>query len=888
MSRSGKGSGVGHSGDCCGSDGTAFGRRDFIRTSGLTAAMLMAGRMKVMAGPFSAEDFDKIIPADKKLSKEWIDTLYARGEPTTVKAGKVDYIGMPINGLGTGQVYLSGDGELWYWNLTAQKRKKHNPKGPAYMSPDLAKGPAGQGFALQVNGKTHLLNSEGFRDVTFTNQYPMARVDYADADCPVDVQLEAYTPFIPLDRDESSYPVVVMRYTLTNHSSETREVALAGWIQNLVAARKGPKVSAYRELDNIATVECSGGTPNSNGMALGVFGEGRPELVDVEKTKPGAEGVFDGGVGVKQGKSDAASMGRRFSLKPGESKTVSFAVSWRLPVVKYGTGFGHKTSPGRYHYATQWPSASEAAAQVASRETTLYGGTKKWVDTWYDSTLPYWFLERAFIPINCMQTQTVQRVIPQGSKQDIYNMEEGVRCCPGNCTHVWNYAQGLARIFPVIERECRERIEYGLGFDKSNGEISFRYNVPGKRDRDDALDGTCGTIIRVLRESQMTPDYRFLESIWGRVKLSMDGVIKHWDPDEDGILSGAQHNTLDEPWHGKVHWLINVYHAALRSAATMARQMKQDAVAERYEKIIAKGAPVMVKELWNEDFGYFIHVPPDDEARMHGSTKGCHIDQVLGDSWLHEVGLDPILPRDKTRRALQSLWKYNFTPDVGAFRKIMTNGRWYAGPGDAGLVMCSFPHGKIEPKSGNKNYAGYLNECMTGFEWQVAAHMLREGMVEEGLAIGKAIHDRYSADRRNPYNEIECSDHYSRAMASYGTYLAALGYRYDGPEGKLGFGPKLSPENFRAAFTTAEGWGRFTQQVAGGKLSAGIEMGYGSLRLKELGLDPVEGTSAREVAVELDGEPVAAAFELGSGRHVLRFDEELTLGVGQRLAVMFS
>ena len=863
------------------------GRREFMKAGGLTAAMLLASRVNVMAGPFDAKDFDKIIPADKKLSADWIKSLYARGKATAVKAGKVDYIGMPINGVGTGQVYLSGDGELWYWNLTAQKRKKNNPKGPGYTSPDVAKPIAGQGFALQVNGKTHLLNSQGFSEVTFTNQYPMALVDYADAACPVDVQLEAYTPFIPLNRDQSSYPVAVMRYTVTNSSSKSQEVALAGWINNIWAG-KGAKKSAYSHLKDIATVECSGAAKGSNSMALGIFGAESPDFVDVNKKSPNLEGVFKIGNQATKGKSGLASIGRKLNLKPGESKTVSFAVSWRLPVVKYGTGFGHKTSPGRYHYATQWPTAAEAAAQVASRENALYGTTKQWVDTWYDSTLPYWFLERAFIPINCMQTQTVQRVYPQGSDVDIYNMEEGVRCCPGNCTHVWNYAQGLARIFPEIERESRDRIEYGLGFDKSNGEISFRYNVPGKRDRNDAFDGTCGTIIRVLRESQMTTDYTFLASIWDRVKLSMDGVIQHWDPDEDGILEGAQHNTLDEPWHGKVHWLINVYHAALKASAVMARQMKQPAVAERYEKIIARGAPVMVKELWNEDFGYFIHIPPNDEERMHGSTNGCHIDQVLGDSWLYEVGLDPILPRDKTRKALQALWKYNFTPDVGAFRKIMKNGRYYAAAGDAGLVMCTFPHGKIEPKSGNKNYAGYLNECMTGFEWQVAAHMLREGMVEEPMAIGKAIYDRYSADRRNPYNEVECSDHYSRAMASYGAYLAACGYSYDGPEAKLGFGPKLSPEDFRAAFTAAEGWGRFSQKVASGQQVAGIELGYGRLQLKELTLDKVSAVAAKSAKVELDGKPVAASFSSESDRYVLKFNSGVTVNKGQRLAVALS
>ena len=245
----------------------------------------------------------------------------------------------------------------------------------------------------------------------------------------------------------------------------------------------------------------------------------------------------------------------------------------------------------------------------------------------------------------------------------------------------------------------------------------------------------------------------------------------------------------------------------------MARQMKQPQVAERYEQIVAKGAPAMVDMLWNEEFGYFVHKPGEPDDQKHGSTNGCHIDQVLGDSWLMNVGIESTLPQDKIRKSLQALWKYNFTPDVGAFRDVVKNGRYYAAAGDAGLVMCSFPNGKIEPKSGKESYAGYLNECMTGFEWQVAAHMIWEGMTEEGLAIGKAIYDRYQPAKRNPYNEVECSDHYSRAMASYGAFLAACGYRYDGPEGKLAFGPRLNPKNFRAAFTTAEGWGSFTQQV---------------------------------------------------------------------------
>ncbi len=68
---------------------------------------------------------------------------------------------------------------------------------------------------------------------------------------------------------------------------------------------------------------------------------------------------------------------------------------------------------------------------------------------------------------------------------------------------------------------------------------------------------------------------------------------------------------------------------------------------------------------------------------------------------------------------------------------------------------------------------GYFSECMSGFEHQVAAHMMAEGMVEESLVLTRSIHDRYHAYKRNPFNEIECSDHYAvqwRVMA----HLSAL------------------------------------------------------------------------------------------------------------------
>ena len=205
--------------------------------------------------------------------------------------------------------------------------------------------------------------------------------------------------------------------------------------------------------------------------------------------------------------------------------------------------------------------------------------------------------------------------------------------------------------------------------------------------------------------------------------------------------------------------------------------------------------------------------------------------------------------------------------------------------------MCSWPRG--DKLRVTKVFDKYFNECMNGFEHQVAGHMIWEGapgsdLVKQGLAIERAIHDRYDATKRNPWNEVEGAAHYACSMASYGVFFAACGFTYDGPAGHIGFAPKLTPENFKAAFTAADGWGSFSQKQTGKEMTATLALKYGKLRLTQVDLVPPPGVTPRNVKATVGGQPVKAVLKTDSGTVHILLAEPLAMTAGQALEIMME
>jgi len=962
-------------------------------------------------------------PVVKEFELDWVRSLADHGKPTiyTRQSSKsFEFIGMPIGGIGCGQVYLGGDGRLWWWDVFNTCAASGATGEGAYANPvgRSAGGPCihlAQGFAVRttIGGKNQVLrlDRDGSAEIEFRGQYPIGYVTYTNANLPVEIELEAFSPFVPLDLENSSYPATVLSFTVTNTGEQVVEGELAGWLENAVClesrrstagrlrnrvvstngmtilestaagppsapdadpqqlreevlfedfesgtydgwtlegeafgnapdpnfhhqplanyegkrladsfhnqgragadAREsdGPtgkltskpfrierrtikfligggnhpgktclnllvdgkiiRTSTGRDSETLAWAgfdvralegktarieivdDHSGGwghimvdqiafTDESvaavdapldrrrdfGSMALALLGddanvEGRaavpagelPEALFNTPAVPAAEEAFGGDRLV-------GALGQKFKLAPGEKTAVTYVLNWYFPNLRVRE-FGDRIVGRRY--GERFDSARQVAEQVGGNLDELAARTRLWHETWYDSTLPYWFLDRTFLNTSILASST-SFLFRDGR----FYGHEGYYQGPGTCTHVWGYVQAPGRLFPEIERRLREMVDYNplIAFDPQTGRVGYRSEFS----RSDAVDGQAGVILRTYLVHQMSPDDGFLHRNYESIKKAVNYLTNTYDADRDGVLTGGQHNTLDARWYGKITWLSLHYNAALRAAGQMAEEMDDAEYAHQVRALADRGRKYIEEKLFNGE--YFIHEPDPEHPNSPGVFDGCEYSQLLGQSWAYQVGLGQILDPKKVTTALNSLWKYNFSTDVGPYRDVFRGGRWYAMPGEGGLIACTWPRGGSEAMThGNVRFAGYLNECQNGYEYAATSLMMWHGLVDKALAHTKVMHQRYHASKRNPWNEVEWGSHYSRSMASYGLFTGICGFEHHGPRGYVAFSPRLTPEDFRAAFTTATGWGTFTQARDRDTQTETLELKWGRLRL---------------------------------------------------------
>jgi hypothetical protein len=260
---------------------------------------------------------------------------------------------------------------------------------------------------------------------------------------------------------------------------------------------------------------------------------------------------------------------------------------------------------------------------------------------------------------------------------------------------------------------------------------------------------------------------------------------------------------------------------------------------------------------------------------------GCLSDQMLGQWFADVVNLDIGLDAKRIEAALQSIFRHNFKND---FWTHVNTQRIYAVNDEKGLLLCSWPNG------GRPSLPFvYADEVWTGVEYQVAAHLIYRGHVDEGLTMVKAISDRYDGARRNPWNQIEWGNHYARAMASYALLLALSGFHYSAVERTLGFSPRINPEEFNCFFAAGSAWGRFTQRQSSGTVEADMVVLHGAIVLKRMYVGgATDSRTAKSATAEMSyGRHVQCKVMAGTNNVGVEFSQELHIREGEKLRLSF-
>jgi non-lysosomal glucosylceramidase len=812
---------------------------------------------------------DEAISSQNKPAPAYTSAeLFALGAQRVFEGASLREVAFPLGGIGTGTVSLGGRGNLRDWEIFNRPGKgvnlpftffalyfEQNGKKLVRILEGPLQPPFTTGFGFRREDVPGLPRMEKAR---FKGEYPFAEVELSDSQIPLAVTLEAFNPFIALQPEDSGIPAAVLRFKVRNLGQAPARITIAGSILNPVGydgegqigglgnEKFGQNVNEIRKTAALRGLAMSSKKVKAESPAYGTMALVTPwsditylthwvrgewwddlqifwddfaadgRLKDLAEASPSPD---------KQ--SDVGTLGLTATIGPGEEVTLPFILTWSFPnfmdyfdVVPEQRGRIFKN-----HYAERFKDSWEAAEYLQANMGRLEKESRRFHDAFFASTLPAYVLDAVSSQAAIIRTPTCFWL--EGGK--FFGFEgcgDQTGCCPLNCAHVWNYEQSLAFLFPTLERSMRET-DF-LNNVKPDGAMVFRTSLPlGSGvywNFKSAADGQMGRIISLYRDWQISGDTTWVKKLWPQAKKAMEYAWTSWDANRDGLMEGEQHNTYDIEFYGPNSMMGGFYLGALKAASEMAAVAGDRNAASTYHQLYDKGRRNYDGVLWNGE--YYVQKYDQVMEKKYQYGEGCLSDQLLG-QWLGMVsGLGRYLPQERLRSALGAIYKHNFMPD---FRNFSNAQRTYALGDEKGLLLCSWPRGGRPPLP-----FVYSDEVWTGIEYQVASHLIYEGLVEEGLSVVKAVRDRYDGRRRNPWNEVECGHHYARAMSSWGVLLALAGVSYSAPEMKMGFDPKVAADDFRTVWTAGSGWGTYSQKISAGK-AAGlkVEAVSGELTLRE-------------------------------------------------------
>ena len=346
--------------------------------------------------------------------------------------------GAPVGGFGSGTFSRSYRGDFSRWHIKAGVHKYETVYADQFAIYEKAEGSSDS--IAQVLLADHPKNGDlkswkwdyPVGAGTYEALYPKSWFDYRWDKLPAHVVLEQFSPVLPGNYRETSYPVAVYRWHADNPTSKPVTVSvLLSWANMLGWFRDSSR--------NFNGKTNAGNFNHPLNVSLGAAGTMKGVLFDrirpgevkddwdgefaiAALQSPGVEVTYyssfipdaTGGDDVwrgfakdgrlsnsdlqwtSSGETLAGAIAVRFTLQPGEKRVVPMVISWDLPVVEFGTG-----RKWLRRYTDFFGTSGKNAAQIASAGLLHAAEWSDAIDAWQapyinDASKPEWLRAALF------------------------------------------------------------------------------------------------------------------------------------------------------------------------------------------------------------------------------------------------------------------------------------------------------------------------------------------------------------------------------------------------------------------------------------------------------------------------------------------------------------
>ena len=812
--------------------------------------------------------------------------------------------GIPLGGLGSGSVELRADGKFHEWqicNNAPWAGLKYPVAQPIVDGKDAC-------FLLRcetADSKTivrQLYHDPGrwellwngaqpylfpwlkqITKIRHEGRFPFVRLDYIDEALPIEVSQEAFSPFVPHDSRNSAWPLAYFIFKLHNRSDKECRTSLVFTLKNLV----GYDVTE-RILHNNVVTDRQGNTlivmkgekvdsehPTSGSMVIGALGKDVTYMAGWDDTAGDfgfsrfmnnfkKTGVLCNQKSAVTGQkvippdliageiiNIKAALCKTITLKPGQTEEVVFVLSWYFP--------NHISSEKQHigHMYTNWfNDAEDVALQGIAKFSMLKENSKMFCDILYNSSLEGWLCDA----LNAQLTTFIKSSI--WSKNGMFGIWEGLGCAMLNTVCVDYYASfAVIMFFPELEKQKLRDMALtqnvtGRIFDGWRGG-----NFDKKAVTYHFADNMCQFVLMACRYWQWTGDKKFLSEIWPNVKLAVELMIRS-DKNQDGLPdlveaaklsrkegpSGGIWKTIESRMCQNTYdgfrlpatqsYLCSLNIAALFAASKMAAHIDGKNDNKRYNSLAEKASLTFEKLFWNgEYYRHFIDIEKSIK------DEGCLADQITGQWYSRILGLPSPHKPSNVHKALKSIFKYNRHTEEG-------------------LLNGSDPYGARtlwEPyivRGWGETASSQWGVPWTGTEYAVAAMMINEGLIREGLLVIKDVHERHAREG-SQYSHYECGPHYYRPMGVWSIISYFQRVNYNIVERALVISSS-DLKSYSGLFLVPNAWGSVKAGVSGKVQIIMLTLKSGQLDFSRL-MFPGHGIS--DIKVSVNGKKVSCLKE---------------------------